>query len=171
MSDDPLYTLPLFWTGFLSVHDAIESLRQIGDIKSCLDKEKLQKDIRLICSKVAELNESWHYQLKRSSVLLSHLSWSNGLNHTPKRHPMGDNVVCFLTGSIPSFWANCLHNFCLLTDETEFSYVITDIKSSFITDNINNRFIVCNLKSQQDYLPFHLNLIHLFLHESTNSND
>ncbi|CAK6950135.1 protein FAM81B [Scomber scombrus] len=44
--------------GFLSVHDAIESLRQIGDIKSCLDKEKLQKDIRLICSKVAELNES-----------------------------------------------------------------------------------------------------------------
>ncbi|KAI3372464.1 hypothetical protein L3Q82_022953 [Scortum barcoo] len=43
--------------GFLSVHDAIESLRQIGDIKSRLDKEKLQKDIRHICSKVAELSD------------------------------------------------------------------------------------------------------------------
>ncbi|KAM7416513.1 hypothetical protein PAMA_018528 [Pampus argenteus] len=43
--------------GFLSVHDAIESLRQIGDIKSCLDKEKLQKDIRHIGSKLAELND------------------------------------------------------------------------------------------------------------------
>ncbi|XP_044051201.1 protein FAM81B isoform X2 [Siniperca chuatsi] len=43
--------------GFLSVHDAIESLRQIGNIKSRLDKEKLQKDIRHICSKVAELND------------------------------------------------------------------------------------------------------------------
>ncbi|XP_035514945.1 protein FAM81B [Morone saxatilis] len=43
--------------GFLSVHDAIESLRQISDIKSRLDKEKLQKDIRHICSKVAELND------------------------------------------------------------------------------------------------------------------
>ncbi|XP_075961088.1 protein FAM81B [Anarhichas minor] len=32
--------------GFLSVHGAIESLRQIGDIKSRLDTEKLQKDIR-----------------------------------------------------------------------------------------------------------------------------
>ncbi|XP_030594185.1 protein FAM81B [Archocentrus centrarchus] len=41
--------------GFLSVHDAIESLRQICDIKSRLDKEKLQKDIRHICSKVTEL--------------------------------------------------------------------------------------------------------------------
>ncbi|XP_070689537.1 protein FAM81B [Pempheris klunzingeri] len=44
--------------GFLSVHDAIESLRKIGDIKSRLDKEKLQKDIGHICSKVAELNGS-----------------------------------------------------------------------------------------------------------------
>ncbi|XP_063752811.1 protein FAM81B [Eleginops maclovinus] len=44
--------------GFLSVHDAIESLRQIGDIKSRLTKEKLQKDIRHVCSKVAELNDS-----------------------------------------------------------------------------------------------------------------
>ncbi|XP_026199698.1 protein FAM81B [Anabas testudineus] len=43
--------------GFLSVHDAIESLRQIGDIQSRLDKEKLQKDIRHICSKVAELSD------------------------------------------------------------------------------------------------------------------
>ncbi|XP_042344597.1 protein FAM81B [Plectropomus leopardus] len=43
--------------GFLSVHDAIESLRHIGDIKSRLDKEKLQKDIRHICSKVEELND------------------------------------------------------------------------------------------------------------------
>ncbi|XP_032372589.1 protein FAM81B [Etheostoma spectabile] len=43
--------------GFLSVHDAIESLRQIGDIKSRLDKKKLQKDIRHIGSKVAELND------------------------------------------------------------------------------------------------------------------
>ncbi|KAL7390934.1 hypothetical protein ABVT39_001545 [Epinephelus coioides] len=43
--------------GFLSVHDAIESLRQIGDIKSRLDKEKLHKDIRQICSKEAELND------------------------------------------------------------------------------------------------------------------
>ncbi|KAL3063064.1 hypothetical protein OYC64_002781 [Pagothenia borchgrevinki] len=43
--------------GFLSVHDAIESLRQIGDIKSRLNKEKLQKDIRHVCSKVAELND------------------------------------------------------------------------------------------------------------------
>uniref|UniRef100_UPI0037E7CAC5 protein FAM81B n=1 Tax=Semicossyphus pulcher TaxID=241346 RepID=UPI0037E7CAC5 len=43
--------------GFLSVHDAIESLRQIGDIKSRLDQEKVQKDIRHICSKVAELDD------------------------------------------------------------------------------------------------------------------
>ncbi|KAK2837417.1 hypothetical protein Q5P01_014629 [Channa striata] len=43
--------------GFLSVHDAIESLRQIGDIKSRLDKEKLQEDIRHICSKVEKLND------------------------------------------------------------------------------------------------------------------
>ncbi|XP_054467714.1 protein FAM81B [Anoplopoma fimbria] len=40
--------------GFLSVHDAIASLRQIGDIKSRLDKEKLQKDIRHVCSKMAQ---------------------------------------------------------------------------------------------------------------------
>ncbi|GAA6221027.1 protein FAM81B isoform X1 [Lates japonicus] len=43
--------------GFLSVHDAIESLRQISDIKSRLEKQKLQKDIRHIRSKVAELND------------------------------------------------------------------------------------------------------------------
>ncbi|XP_035496103.1 protein FAM81B isoform X2 [Scophthalmus maximus] len=39
--------------GFRSVHDAIESLRQIGDIKSRLDKEKLQQDTRHLGSKVA----------------------------------------------------------------------------------------------------------------------
>ncbi|KAM6943986.1 LOW QUALITY PROTEIN: protein FAM81B [Lycodopsis pacificus] len=39
--------------GFLSVHDAIESLRQISDITSRLDTEKLQKDIRHVCSKLA----------------------------------------------------------------------------------------------------------------------
>ncbi|XP_040010645.1 protein FAM81B [Xiphias gladius] len=43
--------------GFLSVHGAIESLRQIGDIKSRLDNEKLQRDIRHICRKVAELSD------------------------------------------------------------------------------------------------------------------
>ncbi|XP_036953092.1 protein FAM81B isoform X2 [Acanthopagrus latus] len=43
--------------GFLSVHDAIESLRQIGDIKSHLDKKRLEKDIRDISGKVAELND------------------------------------------------------------------------------------------------------------------
>ncbi|KAM6965417.1 protein FAM81B [Aplochiton taeniatus] len=34
--------------GFKSVHEAIDSLRQIGDTKAHLDKEKLQKDIRQI---------------------------------------------------------------------------------------------------------------------------
>ncbi|XP_029999292.1 protein FAM81B [Sphaeramia orbicularis] len=43
--------------GFASVRDAIESLKQIGDIKSRLEEEKIQKDIRDICSKVAELSE------------------------------------------------------------------------------------------------------------------
>nr|XP_046243030.1 protein FAM81B [Scatophagus argus] len=43
--------------GFLSVRDAIESLRQIGDIKSHLDRKQFQKDIRDICSKEAELND------------------------------------------------------------------------------------------------------------------
>ncbi|XP_068422652.1 protein FAM81B [Clinocottus analis] len=40
--------------GFLAVHDAIDSLRQIGDIKSRLTKEKLQKDIRDVCSKLVQ---------------------------------------------------------------------------------------------------------------------
>ncbi|XP_039477020.1 protein FAM81B [Oreochromis aureus] len=40
--------------GFQSVHDAIESLSQICDIKSRLDKEKLEKDISYIRSKVTE---------------------------------------------------------------------------------------------------------------------
>ncbi|XP_056276019.1 protein FAM81A [Pseudoliparis swirei] len=39
--------------GFLAVHAAIKSLRQIGDIKSRLDKEKLQKDISDVCGKLA----------------------------------------------------------------------------------------------------------------------
>ncbi|KAF7670347.1 hypothetical protein LDENG_00010160 [Lucifuga dentata] len=43
--------------GFKSVHDAIESVKQIGDIKSRLDKEKLQKDIKHIRSKVQQLSD------------------------------------------------------------------------------------------------------------------
>ncbi|KAM7019102.1 protein FAM81B [Tautogolabrus adspersus] len=44
--------------GFLSMHDAIESLMQIGDIKSRLNKEKLQKAFRHNHSKVqAELGD------------------------------------------------------------------------------------------------------------------
>ncbi|KAM3611642.1 uncharacterized protein V6R79_021973 [Siganus canaliculatus] len=43
---------------FLSVHDAIESLRQIADIKSHLHSKRLQKDIRDIYSQVAELNDA-----------------------------------------------------------------------------------------------------------------
>ncbi|XP_060893951.1 protein FAM81B [Labrus mixtus] len=44
--------------GFLSMHDAIESLMQIGDIKSRLNKEKLQKALRHNHSKVqAELDD------------------------------------------------------------------------------------------------------------------
>ncbi|KAM4616823.1 protein FAM81B [Polymixia lowei] len=43
--------------GFKSIHDAIESLRQIGDTKSRLDKDKLQKDIRHIRRKMAELGD------------------------------------------------------------------------------------------------------------------
>lgn len=104
VSGNPQYFLPLCWTGFLSVRDAIESLRQIGDIKSRLDKEKLQKDIRHICSKVAELNDLWHYQLKSSFFLRLHLSWSDSLCQAlfkPEGMPVGDIVDCFLTSSIP----------------------------------------------------------------------
>ncbi|XP_074526849.1 protein FAM81B [Halichoeres trimaculatus] len=43
--------------GFLSVHDAIESLAQIGDIKSRLDKEKFQMDFRHKGSNVAEQDD------------------------------------------------------------------------------------------------------------------
>ncbi|XP_029915121.1 protein FAM81B [Myripristis murdjan] len=46
--------------GFKSVHDAIESLRQIGEIKSRLDKEKLEKDIRHIRSKVVAHRDLKH---------------------------------------------------------------------------------------------------------------
>ncbi|XP_041644572.1 protein FAM81B [Cheilinus undulatus] len=42
--------------GFLSVHDAVESLRQIGDIKSQLNKKELQRDFRLNNSKVTDLH-------------------------------------------------------------------------------------------------------------------
>ncbi|KAF0033386.1 hypothetical protein F2P81_013452 [Scophthalmus maximus] len=42
--------------GFRSVHDAIESLRQIGDIKSRLDKEKLQQDTRHLGSKISYIS-------------------------------------------------------------------------------------------------------------------
>lgn len=40
--------------GFLSVCDAIESLRQIGDTRSLLDKKKLQRDVKDICSKAVK---------------------------------------------------------------------------------------------------------------------
>ncbi|XP_034547205.1 protein FAM81B [Notolabrus celidotus] len=43
--------------GFRSVHDAIESLIQIGDIKSRLDQEKFQQDFRHKGSKAAELDD------------------------------------------------------------------------------------------------------------------
>ncbi|KAM9391488.1 LOW QUALITY PROTEIN: protein FAM81A [Pholidichthys leucotaenia] len=43
--------------GFL-VQGAIESLRQIGGIKCHLEKDNLQKDIRTICSKMTDPNES-----------------------------------------------------------------------------------------------------------------
>lgn len=53
LSGDCLHMLLVFCTGFLSVHGAMESLKQIGDIKSNLEK-KLQNDIRDTCSKAAE---------------------------------------------------------------------------------------------------------------------
>ncbi|TNN42821.1 Protein FAM81B [Liparis tanakae] len=40
-------------TGFLAVHAAIKSLREICDIKSRLDKEKLQRDVSDVCGKPA----------------------------------------------------------------------------------------------------------------------
>ncbi|CAJ1068543.1 protein FAM81B isoform X2 [Xyrichtys novacula] len=43
--------------GFLSVHGTIESLKRIGDIKSRLDREQFQQDIKHIYSKVAELDD------------------------------------------------------------------------------------------------------------------
>ncbi|MBN3299989.1 FA81B protein, partial [Amia calva] len=44
-------------SGFQSLHDAIDSLRQINDTKSRLDKEKLQKDIKQIRRKIVELKD------------------------------------------------------------------------------------------------------------------
>uniref|UniRef100_A0A4W5PZL5 Family with sequence similarity 81 member B n=1 Tax=Hucho hucho TaxID=62062 RepID=A0A4W5PZL5_9TELE len=46
-----------YQSGFQSIHDAIDSLRQIGDTKARLDKEKLQKDIKQICRKMVELRD------------------------------------------------------------------------------------------------------------------
>ncbi|XP_029960021.1 protein FAM81B [Salarias fasciatus] len=47
-----------YHTGFLSVHDAIESLRKICDIRSRLDKEKLQRDNRHLRPRVPELGNT-----------------------------------------------------------------------------------------------------------------
>ncbi|XP_070993440.1 protein FAM81B [Oncorhynchus clarkii lewisi] len=46
-----------YQSGFQSIHDAIDSLRQIGDTKARLDKEKLQKDIKQIRRKMVELRD------------------------------------------------------------------------------------------------------------------
>nr|XP_046204513.1 protein FAM81B [Oncorhynchus gorbuscha] len=46
-----------YQSGFQSIHDAIGSLRQIGDTKARLDKEKLQKDIKQIRRKMVELRD------------------------------------------------------------------------------------------------------------------
>ncbi|XP_055741992.1 protein FAM81B [Salvelinus fontinalis] len=46
-----------YQSGFQSTHDAIDSLRQIGDTKARLDKEKLQKDIKQIRRKMVELRD------------------------------------------------------------------------------------------------------------------
>ncbi|XP_029618024.1 protein FAM81B [Salmo trutta] len=46
-----------YQSGFQSIHDAIDSLRQIGDTKARLDKEKLQKDIKEIRRKMVELRD------------------------------------------------------------------------------------------------------------------
>ncbi|XP_046872337.1 protein FAM81B [Hypomesus transpacificus] len=47
-----------YQSGFKSIHDAIESLRQIVDTKARLDKDKLQKDIKQIHRKVVQLRDT-----------------------------------------------------------------------------------------------------------------
>lgn len=51
----PLFHLP----GFQAVHDAIASLRNIGDTKAKLDKEELQRNIKQIQRNMVELKELW----------------------------------------------------------------------------------------------------------------
>ncbi|XP_036382712.1 protein FAM81B [Megalops cyprinoides] len=45
-------------SGFQSIHDAIDSLRQINDTKAQIDKGQLQKDIRQIRRKIVGLKDS-----------------------------------------------------------------------------------------------------------------
>lgn len=55
-----LYAIPMspylifLSAGFLFVRDSIKSVMQIGDIKSHLDKKRLQKDVKDICSRIAK---------------------------------------------------------------------------------------------------------------------
>ncbi|XP_033828369.1 protein FAM81B [Periophthalmus magnuspinnatus] len=42
--------------GFTSVHDAIETLKEVTDLKSRLEKGKIQKKLNHICEKVAKLS-------------------------------------------------------------------------------------------------------------------
>lgn len=51
----PLFHLP----GFQAVHDAIASLRNIGDTKAKLDKGELQRNIKQIQRNMVELKELW----------------------------------------------------------------------------------------------------------------
>ncbi|XP_072289010.1 protein FAM81B [Eucyclogobius newberryi] len=44
--------------GFRSVHDAIETLKEITDLESRLEKGNIQKQLSHICSKVAELSDA-----------------------------------------------------------------------------------------------------------------
>ncbi|XP_061115377.1 protein FAM81B [Conger conger] len=46
-----------YHSGFQSIHDAMGSLRQIGDTKARIDKEHLQKDIKKIRRKVVALQD------------------------------------------------------------------------------------------------------------------
>ncbi|KAJ8380558.1 hypothetical protein SKAU_G00013360 [Synaphobranchus kaupii] len=44
-------------SGFQSIHDAVDSLRQIGDTKARIDKEQLQKDLKHIRRKMVALQD------------------------------------------------------------------------------------------------------------------
>ncbi|XP_030620533.1 protein FAM81B [Chanos chanos] len=46
-----------YQTGFQAIHDAIESLRRIGDCKARLEKGELQKDIRQMRRKIVQMQE------------------------------------------------------------------------------------------------------------------